>query len=222
MKQNATLLHFVFYLCNSVAFDANLNIKILSFFIKKQIMTKNYLLLGLVLMTGLFYTSCNPDEDIDDPEEVITTLNYVLTPSSGGDAVTLSFRDIDGDGGDDPVITGGTLGMNETYTGIITLSNESETPAEDITAEVREEGEEHQFFFSTDITDLAVAYADQDETGNPLGLTTTVTTGAAGSGNLTVILRHEPMKNATGVSDGDITNAEGETDIEVTFTVDVQ
>ncbi|HBK71516.1 MAG TPA: type 1 periplasmic binding fold superfamily protein, partial [Flavobacteriaceae bacterium] len=36
------------------------------------------------------------------------------------------------------------------------------------------------------------------------------------------ILRHEPNKSASGVSDGDITNAGGETDIEVIFNITVQ
>ena len=34
--------------------------------------------------------------------------------------------------------------------------------------------------------------------------------------------RHEPVKDNPGVSDGDITNAQGETDIEVQFDVDIQ
>ena len=35
-------------------------------------------------------------------------------------------------------------------------------------------------------------------------------------------LRHEPAKDASGVAAGDITNAGGETDIEVTFDVTVE
>ncbi len=57
-------------------------------------------------------TSCNDDDPpIDNEEEVITTLTYILTPASG-QAVTLSFVDLDGDGGNPPVITGGTLDTN--------------------------------------------------------------------------------------------------------------
>ena len=50
----------------------------------------------------------------------------------------------------------------------------------------------------------------------------TATTGDASSGDVTVILRHEPDKEADGVSDGDVTNAGGETDVEVTFDADVE
>ena len=61
-----------------------------------------------------------------------------------------------------------------------------------------------------------------DANGNPIGLLTTVTTEEPGNGTITVILRHEPDKFALGVSNGDITNAGGETDIEVVFNVEVK
>ena len=159
---------------------------------------------------------------IPNEEEVITTLNYTLTPSGGGTAVTMTFQDLDGDGGDDPVITGGTLAPNTTYTGDLELLNETETPAEDITEEIEEEDADHQFFFTTTVAGLSVAYADMDDDGNPVGLESTVTTMASGSGEMTIILRHEPNKSGAGVAGGNITNAGGETDIEVTFNVDVQ
>ena len=58
--------------------------------------------------------------------------------------------------------------------------------------------------------------------GNPVGLSSTVTTTDAGSGNVTVVLRHEPDKSGDGVAAGDISNAGGEIDIEVTFAIDVE
>lgn len=181
------------------------------------------LLLATIIALGLFATSCsNDDEPEENEEELITTVNYTLTPMGGGTAVTLTFNDQDGDGGDAPTITGGTLAANTTYTGSLELLNESESPAEDITEEIEEEDAEHQFFFSTTVNGLSVTYSDTDGDGNPVGLSTIVTTGGAASGNLTVILRHEPDKAASGVSDGDISNAGGETDIEVTFPIDVQ
>lgn len=176
-------------------------------------------LLGLTI----FFTACKDDDPvIPHEEEVITTLKYTLTPTRGGTPVEFSFQDLDGDGGNDPVITGGSLSANQSYTGSIELLNELESPAEDITEEIEEEDEEHQFFFQTDIAGLAIDYADQDADGTPLGLNSTLTTTNAGTGTVTIILRHEPNKTAAGVSDGDITNAGGETDIEVTFDVDVQ
>ncbi len=175
-----------------------------------------------ILFAVLFLNSCKDDDPVDEnDEEVITTLTYTLTPTSG-DVVTLSFVDLDGDGGDDPTITGGTLQANMSYTGALDLKNEAETPAESINEEIEEEDLEHQFFFSVVGANLTVDYSDQDASGNPLGLATNLTTGDASTGTLTVILRHEPDKSASGVSTGDITNAGGETDLEVTFDIDIQ
>ena len=186
-------------------------------------MLKSKLSFLFIIGLSVAFFSCNNDDDpeIPEEEEVITTLSYNLT-SSNGDVVTMVFRDLDGDGGDAPEITGGTLTANTNYVGLLSLLNESETPAENVNEEIEEEDEEHQFFFSSTVSGLSVTYGDMDEDGNPLGLVSTVSTGDAGSGTLTVILRHEPDKNATGVSSGDISNAGGETDIEVTFDVTVQ
>lgn len=183
----------------------------------------NKLSLFAILLCIVVISSCTKEPTvIPNEEEVITTLNYTLTPVGGGTAVTMTFQDLDGDGGADPVITGGTLTANTTYDGTMELLNETESPAEDITAEIEEEDAEHQFFFTTTVTGLDVSYADLDDDGNPVGLETEVQTDAAGMGTITVILRHEPNKSGTGVAGGDITNAGGETDIEVTFDVDVQ
>lgn len=180
-----------------------------------------YFLMFLTIGTMTF-TSCNDDDvEIPNEEELITTLSYTLTPATGN-PVILIFQDLDGDGGNDPVITNGTLEANTEYNGSLELLNESESPAENITEEIEEEAEEHQFFFSSTVPGLSVAYDDTDSDQNPVGISTILTTGDAGSGTLRVILRHEPDKSANGVSTGDITNAGGETDIEVVFEVTVQ
>lgn len=181
-------------------------------------MKKQHLFLASLCTLALF--SCEP-QDPTDPhdEELITTLNIDLTNS--GTTLELNYQDIDGDGGDAPVITVDTLAANTTYTGTITLFNESEDPSEELTSEIFDEAEEHQFFFSSTGA-TTFAYSDQDNDGNPIGLSFTLTTSDAGSESYTVILRHEPEKTATGVSGGDITNAGGETDIEVVFDVTVE
>ena len=100
--------------------------------------------------------------------------------------------------------------------------NESEDPVEDITDEVREEAEEHQVFFIINGIALTHSYSDEDVNGNPLGIVNTMQSGDAGNGTLRVVLRHEPDKSAAGVSDGDITNAGGETGIDVVFELEVE
>ena len=207
--------------CNNVAINDYICV-IINYSRVRKMITKQLFAI-LALSAALMITGCKKDDPvIPVEEEVITTLNYTLTPTGGGTAVTLSFQDLDGDGGNAPTITGGTLAANQTYTGVLGLLNEAESPSENITEEIQEEDEEHQFFFRSDVANLTVAYADMDADGNPIGLTSTLTTGAAASGTVTVTLRHQPDKQGTGVSDGDITNAGGSTDIEVTFPIDVE
>jgi hypothetical protein len=187
-------------------------------------MTFKHILAGLIGL-AVISTSCKKDDDpvIPNEEELITTLNYTLIAQNQADTVVLRFQDLDGEGGNDPIIIGGTLMANTVYNGSIELLNEQENPAEDITEEVETEAEEHQFFFQvTNGLDAVVTYADTDANGNPLGLASVINSNAVSNGKLTVILRHQPDKNAAGVANGDITNAGGETDIEVTFDVDIQ
>lgn len=186
-------------------------------------MKKTTLVLLSAILSMTFFTGCDPEvPDIDNEEEVITTLRYTLTPNNGDSAVVFSFQDLDGDGGNAPVISEGVLDSNTAYIGSLELLNETETPIGDIGEEVLEEGTDHQLFFSTTLNGLTISYDDMDTEGKPIGLATNVTTTAAGNGTLTITLRHEPIKDAAGVSNGDIANADGETDIEVTFNVIVQ
>jgi hypothetical protein len=101
------------------------------------------------------------------------------------------------------------------------LLNKVAVPVENITDEIRAEAEEHQIFFQSTLPGLTIEYTDRDANGNPVGINTTLTTKDACSGIVTITLRHEPDKAAVGVSTGNILNAGGETDIEITFTINV-
>lgn len=176
-----------------------------------------------ILMT-LVFSSCDKDDPTPEhPQELITTMRLTFTPSLGGDVVIFEFYDPDGDGGVDPIIQGGTLEDSTDYNLAIMLLDESVTPAEDITAEIEEEGTDHQFFFATTQDfNLTFAYLDEDENENPIGLETIIDTGPPATGQFQVTLRHGLNKNALGVRLGDITNAGGETDIEVAFDLVLQ
>jgi len=178
-------------------------------------------ILSLVFV-GVLFVSCSNDDDSPEPvneEELITTMTITLSPQGGVGDITLQSQDLDGDGPNAPVITvSGDLAANTTYTGSITLLNETENPAENITLEVAEEDEEHQFFYVTTGAITGVAYSDQDGNGNPVGLAFELTTGAAGAATLQATLRHEPKKP----NDGTLADAGGETDIAQTFNVTVQ
>ena len=177
--------------------------------------------LSILFIIGFMsFSSCKKDDPVvPNEEELITTLNYTLTDSASiVPNVTLSFIDLDGDGGTAPTITNGVLIANTTYLGSLVLLNESETPSENITTEIQEEDEEHQFFFVTNVDGVSVTYMDQDSLGNPIGLSTKLKTEATGAGNLTITLKHEPTKP----NNGTVANAGGETDIEVVFPISVQ
>ena len=178
----------------------------------------------LVYISSIF-AACSSDEDpvIINEEELITTVRATLIPEGGGAEVILESVDLDGDGPNEPTIeVSGTFNPNTMYAGTLKILNEAESPAEDITLEIMEEDEDHQFFFSF-TNDIATAtYGDEDSNGNPVGVQFNLVTGAAGSSGFTIILRHEPDKAAADVNTGDITNAGGSTDVQVTFNITIE
>ncbi|MGB7395220.1 MAG: type 1 periplasmic binding fold superfamily protein [Pricia sp.] len=183
---------------------------------------KHLLLLALF---GVLFVACSGDDNGDTPEpineeELITTMTVTLTPVTGDGIVVLSKVDTDGDGSTAPVVNvEGTLVTGLAYSGSIVLLDETETPAGNITAEVREESNEHQFIFATDDNlDVAIEYDDIDGNGNPVGLEFNLIAGEPSTGNLTIVLRHEPTKPNDGTLDG----AGGETDVEGTFELTVE
>ncbi|MGB5320475.1 type 1 periplasmic binding fold superfamily protein [Eudoraea sp.] len=184
---------------------------------------KTFKFLSIFSLLGLFFTACSNDDDGNplpiNEEEVITTLTVTLNPVGGGTAIVLQTRDLDGDGPNAPVISvSGDLVSGTTYNGAIVLLNETVDPAENITEEVEEESDEHQFFYTAGSgLDLTTAYTNFDEDGNNLGTTFSLTAGASSSGTLSFTLRHEPTKPNSGLSD-----AGGETDIVATFNVAIE
>ena len=190
---------------------------------------KKQIFLLPVLMLSLVFTGCYDDDDHDDhshpvnEQEVITTIEVTLT--DGDNTYVLTWEDLDGiDGPDEAVVTGGTMPAG-TYSGDIQLYNKTVDPSDEeyvVTTEILEEDEEHQFFFNTiNGLDATVVYTDMDSEGNPIGQQFGLTANVS-SGGLNVVLLHEPDKNAAGVPDGDMTNAFGDTDVDITFPITVQ
>lgn len=170
--------------------------------------------LGLLTL----FTACEEDDPvIENEEEVITQVTLTLFPSGTQEQVVFSFNDPDGDGGMAPELTQtGTLVAGADYRGQVSFANEDEGS---IDGEIIEEGLEHQVFYETN-TNLTFAYTDMDAAMQPIGLQTSLTTGAAGSGNLTITLKHEPEKAGAVISNPDAVG--GETDVEVTFPITIQ
>ena len=191
----------------------------------KQIIKLSAVLLGISAIFG-----CKKDPEPVNESELITTMVYSLitsdsTEGAPTDIANFVFRDLDGDGPNAPVIIKDTLLANKTYYAIVTLLNESVSPIENINEEILEEGADHQFFYQkSGANNLAFSYTpiDKDINGNPIGITSIVNTNEIGNGTIKITLRHEPNKDALNVANGDITNAGGETDIEVSFPVTIK
>jgi hypothetical protein len=187
-------------------------------------------------------SGCSKDKDKggDNENEVITTVSLTFTPSGGGAAVTASVDDPDGDGGNPPTIQPITLAAGM-YDLTVKFLNKQESPPEDITKEVMDESDQHFVFYTGTAVNgpasnqpaapLTQAYADVDARGLPIGLTNKIT-ATAGTGMLTVTLRHLPPVNGTPVKAATLpdtvrnsmgfTSIGGSTDAQVTFPVTVQ
>lgn len=188
--------------------------------------------IALALVSG-----CSKDDpQKEDTPELITNVALIFTPTGGGPSVTAFATDPDGEGVQDLVVDGPIdLAAGTQYVLSIELINSlvaDGQPGHNITDEVADEGQEHMFFFgwtadvfqtptgdgNLDNRSDEVDYIDLDAGGLPIGILTTWTSASATvSGTFRLVLKHQPgSKTATSGS------TVGETDLDLTFTVNVQ
>lgn len=193
-----------------------------------------------VLALVVTLSGCGDDPEKEDTPELITKATLTFTPSGGGNPVVVTATDPDGEGVQNIAVDGPiNLATNKTYTLTIGLINGLASPNSDeynITEEVEEEGDEHMFFFgwtnnvfsnptgngNIDNRADAVNYTggsnSVDMNNLPLGLTTTWATSInAASGSFRIILKHQP-ETKSRTSDSNV----GETDLDISFTLNVQ
>lgn len=169
-----------------------------------------FVVIGFVTLT-----SCEKKDHAHDEEELITTVKIVASELGSTNTSTFSFKDADGPGGLAPTIFDSIiLNANKTYSVSVQFLNESTSPAEDITAEIRAEAEDHQVYYEATGVDLRVSNLDPDSKGLPLGLSSSWFAGAVGKGSLKITLKHKPDTKAAG---DPVTK--GETDVELSFGV---
>lgn len=180
---------------------------------------KHIKLFAVVMLGGLILAGCKKkNNEEENEEELITTVKLTLTPVGGGSALVYSWKDVDGVGGNAPVIQAVTLAPSKVYNCSVQFLNESVTPAEDITTEVVTEGVDHQVYYAVSGgANLTVSGLNTDAGGLPLGTTATFTTAAASTGSLKITLKHKP-----GVKAANDAVTKGETDVEVDFPVTIQ
>jgi hypothetical protein len=178
-------------------------------------------ILILLSILSFLLISCDP-ENPNNPndQEVITSLQ--IRAESATDTVVFAYSDPDGVGGIVPTIDTIVLLSATTYSVSLELLDETKTPEDTVTHEILAEAEAHQFFFTITGANFTSAYNDTDSNGKPIGLLNSWVTGSVSTGTIMVSLRHQPDKNGIGVSAGNITNAGGETDIEITFPVRIE
>lgn len=182
-------------------------------------MTRIRLTCAAAFATLLFLPACDstePDATESGEQELITRVSLHLTGPGG--TISASATDPDGDGLGfqvDPL----TLAAGVSYAGSIQVLDEVNDA--DVTDEIREEAEAHQFFFTpggTDASRLSVTVTDRDANRLPLGLefTLSVSQGPAATASLNVVLSHfdDGTKNGTTRS--------ADTDIDVTFPITIQ
>ncbi len=199
---------------------------------------KNYKL-AFVLLATLGLTACSKDDSApeeENEEEIITDVKLVFTnKSDANDIVEAKAQDPDGEGVQelqilDPI----NLDINKTYILSLEVSNNLETPGEDITEEILEEDHEHQFFYSfsnnaftiptgngnIDNASDPLNYKDTDENNNPVGLSSEWETSSTqlSGGTFTIRLQHQPDGIKTSTSG----SADGDTDFNLQFVLNIQ
>lgn len=199
--------------------------------------TLSSLLPVLFLSLGIFLSSCEKDDPVPEiDQEVITELTLSFTELNDADepipgtGFEVKATDVEGIslGGSPTIEVIDSFEAGKKYQLDIFLYNH--IAGEDVTEEVEEHGDEHQFYFlGTSMVGenafLSYAYNDTDQHGQPIGLKGMITVGQASAGttgSFRVILRHGLNKDFAGASNptfGNIESAGGESDLDVTFEV---
>jgi hypothetical protein len=167
----------------------------------------------------IFFLSCKEAEIEPEENELITTVQ--LEFEGNFSKKTYTWKDLDGEGGQKPVIQPIGLSPGISYSVKISLLDESKSEIVDITDEVKEEADEHLFVYDISPSSLATyTYGDKDANGFPIGLVGTIQSKTVGLGTLNVRLRHQPPLNGKATKDG--TAMPGSDDINIGFPITFQ
>lgn len=184
-----------------------------------------YLLSALTIA----FSSCESEDPIQENDgEVITDVTLTFQELDGSNnpvGTPFSFKASDPEGietGATPTVEDVVLTKGKKYRMSIEVYNS--IAGEDITEEILEEGDEHQFFFlGSAFTSNALQIAYDDPSGELIGLRNIVTVSSSpGTNNalIQVILRHDLDKDYPGATNPNFqtyVQAGGETDLDITF-----
>ncbi len=175
----------------------------------------------LVLFAALAMISFNAckdddkDDNHDDENELITTAKITFTHSVSGTTKTFGWSQ---PGGPGTTITVDTIRLHpdSLYQAAITILDESKNPVSDVTEEIKELQDDHQFFYTSGTGRLTISNLDKDSKNLPLGLHFSAQTSTNGNANgtLKVVLKHYTTA-APKSTDPQV----GSTDLDITFPV---
>ncbi|HEX8378523.1 MAG TPA: hypothetical protein VF602_11955, partial [Pedobacter sp.] len=149
-------------------------------------MLKKKLKLSLLAVAIILSVSSCKKNDGELPEvdenELITTVRLKFSnKANASDVKLVTWKDLDGQGGNNPVIDEIILAPNSAYKlEIDAILNETQAPVGNIKEEVAKEADDHLFVFKPAPANiLTVTATDKDSKNLPVGLVAdAVTTGA--------------------------------------------
>lgn len=197
--------------------------------------TKNKLYLTAFALVSFAFSSCSSEDPVPENDgELITdvTLTFQEIDASGNSVgAAFDFTASDAEGieiGSTPEVETVLLTKGKTYQMSIDVFNS--VAGEDITSEIREEGDEHQFYFlgSAFTSSPFLSYEYNDDAGELIGLKGIVTVQQSpgfNNANMQILLRHALNKNYPGADNPnfqDYAQAGGESDLDITFPIVVE
>ena len=185
--------------------------------------------LSIIVVATVMLASCkkketaNPQNPQADNEK-ITHVYLYLTDTTVSPHVVKTFAWSQMDIAVAPVITYDSLTVGKNYTGYILMMDKSKNPVDTLSNEFEEDELrlEHQFFYDVNPSSLmSFAYAkdDVDKNGVPVGIAPLVTTKATGTGQFSIVLKHQPGVKPTS---GNGNQSAGSTDIDIVFPVKIK
>ena len=194
---------------------------------KTNFLYLNYMKTSKLFVAAIFcltlITSCSNDDDpvIINPEELITNVTLTFTNTSNAtDIVTMTSVAPDGQDGSFTNTVVGSFTSGETYSLGLAITNESESPADDVlNDDIIPEADEHFFTYGVDAVSMTMSRDAGDvdgPDGNKLGVNTTWIAGAASNGSVNITLVHEPVGSDDSNNFGTVTG--GEEDFNITFS----
>lgn len=194
--------------------------------------TTNKLYLIAFALVSLAFSSCSSEDPVPENDgELITdvTLTFQELDDSGnavGDPFDFTASDPEGiEVGATPTVETVTLEKGKVYEMTIDVYNS--IAGEDITEEIEEEGDEHQFYFlgSAFTSSPFLSYEYNDNGTEIIGLKGIVTveqSPASNNANMQILLRHALDKSYPGADNPNFqeyAKAGGESDLDITFPV---